>query len=132
VSYFNDSKATNVDSALKAIEAFDQKLVVILGGKDKGGDFSPLREPLRQRARRTLLIGAASEKIATQLEGAVKFETLETLPQAVARAAEIAEPGDVILLAPACASFDQFESFEHRGRCFKEEVHRRVSVRQES
>ena len=132
VSYFNDSKATNVDSALKAIEAFDQKLVVILGGKDKGGDFAPLGEPLRQRARRTLLIGAASKKIAAQLEGAVEFEMLETLPPAVARAAEIAEPGDVVLLAPACASFDQFESFEHRGRCFKEEVRRRVSIRQEN
>ncbi len=132
VSYFNDSKATNVDSALKAIEAFDQKLVVILGGKDKGGDFAPLGEPLRQRARRTLLIGAASKKIAAQLEGAVEFEMWETLPPAVARAAEIAEPGDVVLLAPACASFDQFESFEHRGRCFKEEVRRRVSVRQEN
>ncbi len=132
VSYFNDSKATNVDSALKAIEAFDQKLVVILGGKDKGGDFTPLSEPLRQRARRTLLIGAASKKIAEQLEGAVEFEMLETLPQAVTRAAEIAEPGDVVLLAPACASFDQFESFEHRGRCFKEEVRRRASVRQEN
>lgn len=132
VSYFNDSKATNVDSALKAIEAFDQKLVVILGGKDKGGDFAPLGEPLRQRARRALLIGAASKKIAAQLEGAVEFEMLETLPLAVARAAEIAEPGDVVLLAPACASFDQFESFEHRGRCFKEEVRRRVSVRQEN
>lgn len=132
VSYFNDSKATNVDSALKAIEAFDQKLVVILGGKDKGGDFAPLGEPLRQRARRALLIGAASKKIAAQLEGAVEFEMLETLPLAVARAAEIAEPGDVVLLAPACASFDQFESFEHRGRCFKEEVRCRVSVRQEN
>ena len=132
VSYYNDSKATNVDSALKAVESFEGNLVVILGGKDKGGDFALLREPLQQRARRVLLIGAASRKIAGQLSGSVELEECGTLPEAMARASEIAEAGDVVLLAPACASFDQFDSFEHRGRIFKEEVRRRLSVRQGS
>ena len=124
VRYYNDSKATNVDAAVKALEAFPGNLLVILGGKDKGGDFRPLQALLRERARRALLIGAAREKIAGHLGESVPTEILETLPEAVARAAELAAPGDVVLLAPACASFDQFENFEHRGRVFKDEVQR--------
>ncbi|MBI2956626.1 MAG: UDP-N-acetylmuramoyl-L-alanine--D-glutamate ligase [Acidobacteria bacterium] len=124
VRFYNDSKATNVDAALKAIEAFDSNLIVILGGKDKGSDYRPLRQPLRQRARHVLLIGAAREKIAAQLRNGLPCELLETLPEAVVRAAAVAQPGDTVLLAPACASFDQFENFEHRGRVFKQEVHR--------
>lgn len=131
VRYYNDSKATNVDSALKAIESFSGNLIVILGGKDKGGDFAPLRDALRQRARLVLLVGAAREKVAEQLGDAVAFEKLETIPEAVARAAGIAAAGDTVLLAPACASFDQFESFEHRGCVFKDEVRRLHAVRQE-
>lgn len=129
VAYYNDSKATNVDAALKAIDAFPGNLIVILGGKDKGGDFRPLREPLRVRARHVLLIGAAREKIAAQLDDGFPLEQVETLADAVARAAALAEPGDVVLLAPACASFDQFENYEHRGRVFKEEVRRQVEKR---
>lgn len=129
VSYYNDSKATNVDAALKAIDAFPGNLIVILGGKDKGGDFHPLRDPLRHRARHVLLIGAAREKIAAQVADGFPTEMVETLPEAVARAATLARPGDTVLLAPACASFDQFENFEHRGRVFKEEVHRQAAKR---
>lgn len=129
VGYYNDSKATNVDAALKAIHAFPGNLIVILGGKDKGGDFHPLRDPLRQRARHVLLIGAAREKIAAQVADGFPAEILETLPEAVARAAALAKPGDIVLLAPACASFDQFENFEHRGRVFKEEVRRQAARR---
>lgn len=129
VAYYNDSKATNVDAALKAIDAFPGNLIVILGGKDKGGDFRPLREPLRARARHVLLIGAAREKIAAQLDDGFPLEQVETLADAVARAAALAKPGDVVLLAPACASFDQFENYEHRGRVFKEEVRRQVEKR---
>ena len=132
VAYFNDSKATNVDSALKAVESFDGNLIVILGGKDKGGDFTVLRDALRRRARKVLLIGKAREKIAGQIEGSVDFEFLATLPEAVTRSAEVAGEGDTVLLAPGCASFDQFENFEHRGRVFKDEVRRLASVRQES
>ena len=123
VSYFNDSKATNVDATHKALEAFSGGLLVILGGKDKAGDFTVLREPLRQRASLALLIGAAAEKIQTQLGDAVPIERAETLDRAVALASRRAQPGDTVLLSPACASFDQFENFEHRGRVFKNLVH---------
>lgn len=122
VAFYNDSKATNVDAALKAIDAFPGNLIVILGGKDKGADFTALGPVLARRARHVLLIGAAREKIATQLRDGFAMEQLETLPQAVERAAQLATAGDTVLLAPACASFDQFENFEHRGRVFKEEV----------
>ncbi|HLJ43307.1 MAG TPA: cyanophycin synthetase [Candidatus Binataceae bacterium] len=123
VEYFNDSKATNVDATLKALDAFTGGLIVILGGKDKGSDYRPLREPLRQRARRALLIGAAAEKIDEHLGGAVPVALAGTLGRAVAAAFREARPGDTVLLAPACASFDQFENYEHRGRVFKELVH---------
>jgi UDP-N-acetylmuramoylalanine--D-glutamate ligase len=122
VAFYNDSKATNVDATLKAIEAFPGSLFVILGGKDKGSDYAPLREPLREKARLVLLIGAATDKIDAQLEGAVPLERAGTLKRAIASAFEKAAPGDTVLLAPACASFDQFENFEHRGRVFKELV----------
>jgi UDP-N-acetylmuramoylalanine--D-glutamate ligase len=98
-------------------------LLVILGGKDKGSDFRPLREPLRHRAKQVLLIGAASAKIEEQLGSVVTIERAETLDRAVELAFRRAQPGDTVLLAPACASFDQFENYEHRGRVFKELVH---------
>jgi UDP-N-acetylmuramoylalanine--D-glutamate ligase len=133
VRFFNDSKATNVDAALKAITAFDRGLLVILGGKDKGSDYSPLIEPLRRRARLILLIGASAGKIesqiAHQLAPAVPALRAGTLEQAMAIASERACAGDTVLLAPACASFDQFENFEHRGRVFKQLVHALESAR---
>jgi UDP-N-acetylmuramoylalanine--D-glutamate ligase len=113
-----------VDAAIKAIQAFAGRLILILGGTDKGGDFRPLRDLLRQRAKKVLLIGAAAGKIAEHLGDAVATENAETLPEALERAAGLAVPGDIVLLAPACASFDQFENYEHRGRVFKEEVRR--------
>jgi UDP-N-acetylmuramoylalanine--D-glutamate ligase len=122
VSYYNDSKATNVDAAVKAIEAFPGSLFVILGGKDKGSPYTPLREPLRTRAKAALLIGAAAEKIAADLQDAVPYIHADTLDRAVQLAAEGAQRGDTVLLAPACSSFDQFENYEHRGRAFKELV----------
>ncbi len=124
VAFYNDSKATNVDAALKAIEAFPGPLIVILGGKDKGAPYAPLCEPLKQRAKLALLIGAAADKIAAELEGAVPVERAGTIERAVTLALEAAKPGDTVLLAPACASFDQFENFEQRGRVFKEIVAR--------
>jgi UDP-N-acetylmuramoylalanine--D-glutamate ligase len=122
VAFYNDSKATNVDATLKAIEAFPGPLLVILGGKDKGSPYTPLCEPLRSRARLALLIGAAAEKIASDLGDAVPVERAETLERAVRIALERSKPGDTVLLAPACSSFDQFENYEHRGRAFKEIV----------
>jgi UDP-N-acetylmuramoylalanine--D-glutamate ligase len=122
VQYYNDSKATNVDAAVKALEAFPGPLLVILGGRDKGSPYTPLRELLRERARLALLIGESAEKIASELGDAVRFENVGTLPQALRIAAAHAQAGDTVLLAPACSSFDQFENYEHRGREFKELV----------
>jgi UDP-N-acetylmuramoylalanine--D-glutamate ligase len=122
VKFYNDSKATNVDATLKAVTAFPSPLIVILGGKDKGSPYTPLVDPLRKNARLVLLIGAATEKIAAELSGAFPIINAGTLDRAVEIAFERAQPGDTVLLAPACSSFDQFENFEHRGRVFKELV----------
>jgi UDP-N-acetylmuramoylalanine--D-glutamate ligase len=119
VDWYNDSKATNVDATLKAIAAFDGGLWVILGGKDKNSDYSVLQSPMRAKAHGALLIGAAAHKIDAQLRGAVPLFRSGTIEAAVAEAHARAKSGDTVLLAPACASFDQFENFEHRGREFK-------------
>ncbi len=118
VDYYNDSKATNVDASLKAIAAFDGGLWIILGGKDKGSDYTPLLAPLRDKAKGVLLIGAAATKIESQLRG-LPLTQCGTLEQAVAVGHARSTQGDTVLLAPACASFDQFDSYEHRGREFK-------------
>lgn len=119
VRYYNDSKATNVDATLKALDAFPGGILIILGGKDKGSDYTVLQKPLREKAKLALLIGAAAEKIDQQITGSVAIERAETMERAVETASQAAQPGDVVLLAPACASFDQFENYEHRGRVFK-------------
>lgn len=122
VEYYNDSKATNVDATVKAIRAFPGNIHLILGGKDKGSDYSELNILLRERVKAVYTIGAASEKIARQVGATVPLIAAGTLDAAVNRAAEAAEAGDIVLLAPACASFDQFDNFEHRGRVFKKLV----------
>ncbi len=122
VDYYNDSKATNVDATVKALESFPANVHLILGGKDKGSDYTVLNELLRQRVKRVYTIGAAAAKIESQIQGA-EIEHAETLENAVRRASESAAAGDAVLLAPACSSFDQFQSYEHRGRVFKEVVH---------
>lgn len=122
VAYYNDSKATSVDATLKAIDAFAGGLWIILGGKDKGSDYTVLRDPLRAKARAALLIGAAAAKIAQHLDDAVPVISCGTLAAAIDQASHSASPGDTVLLAPACSSFDQFESYEHRGRVFKDLV----------
>jgi len=119
VAWYNDSKATNVDATLKAIAAFSGGLWIILGGKDKNSDYRPLAAPLREKAHAALLIGAAAEKIRSQLSGSVRMLLCHTLEAAVQEAQARALSGDTVLLAPACASFDQFQSYEHRGREFK-------------
>ncbi len=126
VQFYNDSKATNVDAAVKAVQAFSGPLLVIMGGKDKGSPYTPLRDLLKERARMVLLIGEAAEKIAADLAGAVEFNYARTLQRAVETAIERAQPGDTVLLAPACSSFDQFENYEQRGRVFKEIVAQRA------
>ncbi len=122
IDFYNDSKATNVDATLKALDAFEGGLWVILGGKDKGSDYTVLRAPLAQKARAALLIGAAAEKIERHLDSAVPILRPGTVEEAVRQAYAAACPGDTVLLAPACASFDQFRSYEHRGRVFKDLV----------
>ncbi len=119
VQYFNDSKATNVDAALKAVAAFPQNLWIILGGKDKGSDYRPLREPLRSSAKAALLIGAAAPLIGDALAGSVPLIDCGTMDAALREAHAHAERGDTVLLAPACASFDQYRDYEDRGRHFK-------------
>jgi UDP-N-acetylmuramoylalanine--D-glutamate ligase len=122
VDFYNDSKATSVDATLKALDAFPGGVWLILGGKDKGLDYSQLRAPLAAKARAALLIGAAAPKIAEQIQGAVPLVDARTLDRAVGHAFSHACPGDTVLLAPACASFDQFRSYEHRGDVFKQIV----------
>ncbi len=122
VEYYNDSKATNVDATIKAVESFPANIHLILGGKDKGSDYTTLNDLLRQRVKRVYTIGAAADKIQSHIKGAVEIVASGTLEGAVKRAAASAVRGDIVLLAPACASFDQFENYEHRGRVFKELV----------
>jgi UDP-N-acetylmuramoylalanine--D-glutamate ligase len=122
VEYFNDSKATNVDATIKALESFPKNIHLILGGKDKGSDYTVLNDLLRERVKRVYTIGAAAEKIESHIKGAAEIVHAETLENAIRRAAAVAQAGDIVLLAPACASFDQFQSYNHRGRVFKEVV----------
>jgi UDP-N-acetylmuramoylalanine--D-glutamate ligase len=122
VEYYNDSKATNVDAAEKAVLAFPGCIHLILGGKDKGAPYSPLAPLIRERVRAVYTIGSAAAKIESELRGVVPIHSCETLPRAVQAAAAAAKPGDVVVLAPACSSFDQFENYEQRGRVFKQLV----------
>ncbi len=122
VDYYNDSKATNVDATLKALASFPGGVHLILGGKDKNSDYTQLIPLIRERALAVYTIGSAAEKIERELAGVLKIEQAETLARAVVLAAQAALPGEVVLLAPACSSFDQFENYEHRGRAFREAV----------
>ena len=125
VKFYNDSKATSVDATLKALEAFGRepgKVVLILGGKGKKAPYAPLEPLVRSKVRKLVLIGEDAETIANELGASAPFERASDMRDAVARSYAAAEKGDVVLLAPACASFDMFESFEHRGKVFKEEV----------
>ncbi len=122
VEFFNDSKATNVDATAKAIAAFSSGVHLIMGGKDKGSPYTVLNDLLRERVRAVYTIGSAAAKIESQLRGVVPVLACETLAKAVSEAGGKARPGEVVLLAPACSSFDQFENYEQRGRIFKELV----------
>ena len=119
VRYYNDSKATNVDATVKAVEAFAGGIYLILGGKDKDSDYAAMGPLLHDRVKTVITIGSAAEKIEHQLAGVVKIESAGTMDRAVALAHEVAVAGDTVLLAPACASFDQFQNYEHRGQVFK-------------
>jgi UDP-N-acetylmuramoylalanine--D-glutamate ligase len=122
VKFYNDSKATNVDATIKALEAFESGLILILGGKDKGSDYTVLRCLISARVKTIILLGEASAKIRGQLEGTVPIEQANSMREAVDIGFQFARQGDTVLLAPACASFDMFQNFEHRGHVFKEAV----------
>ena len=119
VRWVDDSKGTNVDATLKSLEAYaPSSVILVLGGRDKQGDFAALAELVRRNARVVLTIGEAAPIIEAALAGAAPIEPSDTMDNAVARAAELAHPGDTVLLSPACASFDQYRNFEERGRHF--------------
>jgi UDP-N-acetylmuramoylalanine--D-glutamate ligase len=125
VKFYNDSKATSVDATLKALEAFADdagKVVLILGGRGKRAPYAPLAPLLKAKARKLILIGEDAATIEEELKGVAQSERADDMRDAVRRAFAVAEGGDTVLLAPACASFDMFDSFEHRGQVFKEAV----------
>ena len=129
VQYYNDSKATNVDAARKSLEAFPGNIHWIAGGRDKGGDFRTLRSLIGQRVKRIILLGEAASKIREALGGQADISDALSLPEAVRHCKSRARPGDVVLLAPACASFDMFIDYEHRGRVFKDAVRKLATER---
>jgi UDP-N-acetylmuramoylalanine--D-glutamate ligase len=125
IRFYNDSKATSVDATLKALEAFATdagKVVLILGGRGKKAPYAPLAELVRIKVRSLILIGEDAETIASELGDLAPMERASDMKDAVNRSFIAAKPGDTVLLAPACASFDMFDSFEHRGKVFKSEV----------
>ena len=125
VKFYNDSKATSVDATLKALEAFEDeagKIVLILGGRGKKAPYAPLATLVGQKVRKLILLGEDAETIARELGALAPSERASDMKDAVAISFQAAQPGDIVLLAPACASFDMFESFEHRGRVFKDAV----------
>ncbi len=122
VRFVNDSKATSVDATLKALASFERPIVLILGGRGKGGDFSPLRAAVRRRVRAAVLVGEAADKIEAALGGVVPVARAADYREVVRAAHRLAVRGDIVLLAPACTSWDMFANFEERGRTFKAEV----------
>ncbi|MGE0704853.1 MAG: UDP-N-acetylmuramoyl-L-alanine--D-glutamate ligase, partial [Vicinamibacterales bacterium] len=128
VRFVNDSKATNVDAALRAIESFDSELVPIIGGRFKGGDLRLLRTAVQQRTKAIVAMGEATPLVHDALGDLVPVHDGSTIRAAVEKAFQIARPKGVVLLAPACASFDMFSDYAERGRRFKEEVARVVEI----
>jgi UDP-N-acetylmuramoylalanine--D-glutamate ligase len=122
VRYIDDSKATNVGAVYSALEALQQPIILVAGGRDKGGDYSILVEPVRQKVKHILLIGEAKDTMARAFLAFTNVEMLDTLQEAVLRAASLAAPGDAVLLSPACASFDMFSSYAERGDVFRKSV----------
>lgn len=122
VMYVNDSKATNIDSVWYALSSFTEPIVIILGGRDKGNDYSRLWDLAKKRVRAVIAIGESAEKVRRSFQDIVPVTVCASMDQAVQTGQYLAKPGDVVLLSPACASFDWFDNYEHRGRVFKELV----------
>ncbi len=123
VKYYNDSKGTNVDATEKALASFDEPILLIVGGKDKGGDFQQLHELVRQKVTAVIAIGEAASRIVDSLKQIISPIVAETLDEAISLAEQKARVGDVVLFSPACSSFDMFKSYDHRGKEFKRLVH---------
>ena len=131
VRWINDSKGTNVGATLAAIAGLgptlDGKLILLAGGVGKGANFAPLAEPLARYGREAILFGLDAERLARVLRGRLPITEVEEMTAAMARAAEIAEPGDCVLLSPACASLDQFANYQERGEVFRRWVRRHLA-----
>jgi UDP-N-acetylmuramoylalanine--D-glutamate ligase len=124
LDFYNDSKATNVEAASKSIESFDRPVILIAGGRHKGGDYSPLVRAATGRVREAIFLGEAKHLLATSFEGIIPFSLAKNMKDAVSQAFSSSKSNDVVLLAPACSSFDMFSDYAHRGRIFREEVER--------
>lgn len=122
VRYYNDSKATNVDSVWYALQAFTSPIVLLLGGRDKGNDYSRLHKLVQERVKAVVAIGESADKVAASFNGMAVIKKAASMEEAVSTSRFVADAGDVVLLSPACASFDWFQNYEHRGRVFKELV----------
>jgi UDP-N-acetylmuramoylalanine--D-glutamate ligase len=122
VEYVNDSKATNVDAVLRALESFERRVVLIMGGRSKGDDFGLLREPLARNARALVVMGEAADRLLERLDGVVETRRAADMRAAVALARQLARPGDVVLLAPGCSSFDAYRDYRQRGEDFLQKV----------
>ncbi len=126
VSVYNDSKATNVASAVTALQSLEGPIILLAGGRDKGGDYAPLRQAMDGRVKAVILMGEAKERMQEALHGTIPVHLVAGMEQAVQMAWRLAVAGDTILLSPACSSFDMFANFEERGRVFKEIVRDRA------
>lgn len=124
VRYFNDSKATNVDSVWYALQAFKEPIVLLLGGRDKGNDYSRLTELVKKHVKAIVAIGESAEKVENSFQDMTSMTRAISMEDAIQKARSLASQGDVVLLSPACASFDWFKNYEHRGRVFKELVNK--------
>jgi UDP-N-acetylmuramoylalanine--D-glutamate ligase len=123
VTYYNDSKGTNVGSVVKSLESFPGNIILIAGGKDKGGDYAPLADLVRARVRHLILLGEAKELIRNALGHLTHTSVVESLEEAVQEAHRLGQPGDTVLFSPACSSYDMFRNYEERGDCFVSAVH---------
>jgi UDP-N-acetylmuramoylalanine--D-glutamate ligase len=122
VRFYNDSKGTNVGSVVKSLQSFSEPVILIAGGKDKNGDLSPLKELVQKQVRHLILVGEAKERMSHELGGLTDTVMAKTIEEAVSLAHQKAKGGEVILLSPACSSFDMFKDYKERGRVFKEAV----------
>jgi len=124
VDFYNDSKATNIDAAIKSIASFSKPVVLIAGGRDKGSDYHPLVEAASEKVKRAVFLGEASGLLSEAFGNKMSWSMATSMIDAVSLAFNQAQKGDVVLLAPACASFDMFKDFNHRGEVFKDAVRR--------